>query len=498
VNLFQAFQTSARAHPDKTAIFWAQDEFPYRSLLDAALRLSGRLQSEFSVQPGDRVALWMKNRPEFVPCVFAILRAGGVVVPVNNFLKPDEVNYIVADCGANVLITDSELGQHETALVGARPDLKLIRADTVLQQTPPAMNSGDEAQRGESDLAVLIYTSGTTGQPKGAMLSHGNLLHNVESCRIVLETQEGDRMAVLLPLFHSYMMTVGLLMPLLTGGTMVLVKSLSPMKSMLEELLARRPTILPGIPQLYRGLVASPLKGPLPVRVFISGSAPLPLQILKDFEEKFHTPLLEGYGLSEAGPVVSKNPLHGERKAGSIGLPIPHVEMSVQDHQGTELGNGDVGEICVRGGNVMQGYWNRPEESAKALRNRWLLTGDIGYRDADGYYYITDRKKDMLLVNGINVYPREIEEAIYEFKGIKEAAVIGVPDRKRGERPFAFVAGEEGVTLDAMELAGFLKGRLADYKQPREIRIVPSLPRNATGKILKTSLRKEVEAGKET
>jgi long-chain acyl-CoA synthetase len=493
MNLFEAFAATAGAHRPKTAIFWAQQELSYQTVLDAVDRLGERLQSCLNVQPGDRVALWMRNRPEFVPCALAILRAGAVLVPVNNFLKPDEVNYILADCGAQVVLTDSELGQHEPELLEANAKLQVVRTDDVFNQSAGAGDANPPANRTESDLAVLIYTSGTTGRPKGAMLSHGNLLHNVESCRTVLEAQEGDRMAVLLPLFHTYMLTVGLFMPLLTGGAMVLVKSLSPMKAMLEELLARKPTILPGIPQLYRGLVASSLTGPLPIRVFISGSAPLPVQVLKDFEAKFHTPLLEGYGLSEASPVVSKNPLRGERKPGSIGLPIPNVEMSIQDDQGLHLSTGDIGEICVRGGNVMQGYWNLPEETRQAVRAGWLLTGDIGYRDADGYYYITDRKKDMLLVNGINVYPREIEEAIYEFRGVKEAAVIGVPDRKRGERPLAFVAAAEGATLDPGALSAFLRERLADYKQPRDIRMVPSLPRNATGKILKTSLRKQVE-----
>lgn len=492
MNLFLAFQATAQTHASKTAIFWAQEELPYGTLLGASVTLANRLLSEFGVRSGDRVALWMKNRPEFVPCVFAILRAGGVVVPVNNFLKPHEVNYIVADCGANVLITDSELGCHTPALLKARLGLAVVEADNVLQQFQMPASTEPTPKRSESDLAVLIYTSGTTGRPKGAMLSHGNLLHNVESCRRILEATEGDRMAVVLPLFHSYMLTVGLFMPLLTGGTMVLVKSLSPMKALWEELLSRRPTILPGIPQLYRSLVAFPLSEPLPIRVFISGSAPLPVQVLREFEEKFHTPLLEGYGLSEASPVVSKNPLRGERKPGSIGLPIPDVQMSVQDEQGRCLGVGEVGEICVRGGNVMQGYWNQPEESAKVLRKGWLLTGDIGYRDEEGYYYITDRKKDMLLVNGINVYPREIEEVIYEFGGVKEAAVIGVNDPKRGERPLAFVAAAEGAQIDTQELARFLKARLADYKMPREIRLVEALPRNATGKILKTILRDQL------
>jgi long-chain acyl-CoA synthetase len=226
----------------------------------------------------------------------------------------------------------------------------------------------------------------------------------------------------------------------------------------------------------------------------ISGAAPLPVQVLKDFEDKFRIPLIEGYGLSEASPVVTKNPLDGTRKPGSIGLPIPNVEVSVQDDTGRLLGTGETGEICVRGGNVMLGYWNMPEETAKAIRNGWLLTGDIGCRDADGYYYITDRKKDMLLVNGINVYPREIEEVLYQFPGVKEAAVIGVPDARKGEQPVAFVSANEGATLDEQALLHFLRGKVADYKLPRRVIMMPALPRNATGKILKTSLRQESAA----
>jgi long-chain acyl-CoA synthetase len=215
----------------------------------------------------------------------------------------------------------------------------------------------------------------------------------------------------------------------------------------------------------------------------------LPAQILKEFEEKFHIPLIEGYGLSEASPVVTKNPLDGRRKPGSIGLPIPHVEVSIQDEVGKELGPNEIGEVCVRGGNVMLGYWNQPEETAKTMRSGWLLTGDIGYRDADGYYYITDRKKDMLLVNGINVYPREIEEVLYQFPGVKEAAVIGRPDPRKGEQAVAFVAAIEGSVLEEKALLRFVKERLADYKVPRKVVLMAALPRNATGKILKTALR---------
>jgi len=215
----------------------------------------------------------------------------------------------------------------------------------------------------------------------------------------------------------------------------------------------------------------------------------LPAQVLKEFEAKFHIPLIEGYGLSEASPVVTKNPLDGTRKPGSIGLPIPHVEVSIQDEAGSQLGPEQIGELCVRGGNVMLGYWNQPEETAKAICNGWLLTGDIGYRDSDGYYFITDRKKDMLLVNGINVYPREIEEILYQFPGVKEAAVIGKPDARKGEQPMAFVAANEGVTLDEKAIQQFVRTRLADYKVPRRVVLLAALPRNATGKILKTTLR---------
>jgi long-chain acyl-CoA synthetase len=321
------------------------------------------------------------------------------------------------------------------------------------------------------------------------MLSHGNLLHNVESCRIVLQTVEMDRFTILLPLFHSYMLTVGLLLPLLVGGSIVLVKSLHPVRNVLTEILQRQATVLPAIPQFYRSMVNAPIPVPLPLRLCVSGAAPLPVQVLKEFEERFHIPLIEGYGLSEASPVVTKNPLDGTRKAGSIGLPIAHVEVSIQDESGRLLASNEVGELCVRGGNVMLGYWKQPEETARAFRNDWLLTGDIGYRDDEGYYFITDRKKDMILVNGINVYPREIEEVMYQFPGVKEAAVIGKPDTRKGEQPVAFFAANEGSVIDETELRHFLKKRLADYKVPRRIILLQALPRNATGKILKTVLR---------
>ena len=500
VNLAAAFAASVEQRPEKIALYWGESEFTYAAVFAQSRAVAAELNGPFGVKPGDRVALWLKNRPEFIPAVFGILGAGAVLVPINNFLKPDEVNYILRDGGIDVLISEDELSVHTTALLAARPELKIFKIENFVAFNPSSFPARDLSElhppssRSEKDLAVIIYTSGTTGRPKGAMLSHGNLLHNVESCRLALETLDQDRVAVLLPLFHSYMLTVGVFLPLLVGGTMVLVKSLNQPRQVLQELCARQTTILPAIPPFYRTLVGLPAPVKLPFRLCISGSAPLPVQVLKDFEAKYGIPLIEGYGLSEASPVVTKNPIRGVRKPGSIGLPIPHVEVSVQDDAGKMLEAGGIGEICVRGGNVMLGYWNNPEETAKAFRNGWLLTGDIGYRDADGYYYITDRKKDMLLVNGNNVYPREIEEIIYQFPGIKEAAVIGVPDARKGEQPVAFVVVADGQTVEETTLLQFVRGKLADYKVPKRVVFTPALPRNATGKILKTALREQTLA----
>ncbi len=495
MNLATAFSNRVQKHPAKTAIYFGDKEISYGDLLARSQAIGAHLQNQLGVKPGDRVAIWLKNCPEFVESVFGILNAGGVIVPLNNFLKASEAGYILNDGGIDVLICDAELGAHFPELSALRPNLKMLKIEDFASLQAGGHDVGNGLARTEKDLAVIIYTSGTTGKPKGAMLSHGNLLHNVESCRVVLATVEDDCLAVILPLFHTYMMTVGIFLPFTVGGSIVLVKSLHPPRAMLQEIFSRRATILPAVPAFYRMLAGATLPLPLPIRIFISGSAPLPMQTLKEFEEKFKVPLLEGYGLSEASPVVSKNPIKGVRKAGSIGLPISNVEMSVQDDNGKILGVNETGEICVRGGNVMQGYWNLPEETKKAFRDGWLLTGDVGHRDADGYYFITDRKKDMLIVNGINVYPREIEEVIYHFPGVKEAAVIGIKDERRGELPMAFVSPAEGQTIDEKALLQFIREKLADYKTPKQVVFMPALPKNATGKILKTELRKLAAKG---
>jgi long-chain acyl-CoA synthetase len=487
MNIGSAFAESVRAHSGKPAIFWGEETFTYDQVWRKSQWLARHLQQDLGIKEGDRVGIWLKNCPEFVAVLFGILEAGAVVVPINNFLKPDEVSYILEDSGATVLISSAEMKQGTEVLRARHQGLTIFEVESLQSDESGATPVASNRQR--SDLAVIIYTSGTTGRPKGAMLSHGNLLHNVESCRQVLQAVSFDRFVVLLPMFHSFMLTVGILLPMCVGGSMVVIKSVHPPKNIILEILRNQATILPAIPQLFRTLANAQLPPKIPLRLCVSGAAPLPVEVLKEFNAKFPIPLIEGYGLSEASPVVSLNPIQGPCKAGSIGVPVADVEVTIQDDTGKVLGPGEVGELCVRGGNVMMGYLNQPEETKKSFRGDWLLTGDVGYKDEEGYIYITDRKKDMLLVNGINVYPREVEEVIYQFPGVKEAAVVSRPDARKGEQPVAFVAANDDATIDSRALVQFLRGKLADYKVPRQIVVVPALPRNATGKILKTTLR---------
>jgi long-chain acyl-CoA synthetase len=489
VNLAQTFCETARANADKTAVYWGDDLFSYRHFEAQSAHVARQLTGTYAVASGARVALWLNNSPEFIAALFGAWQAGAVVVPINCFLKADEVAYILQDAEVDLLISEAAMGEALAKLTADRPTLRVFRREEFPAAEPPP-DDWQPVPRGAADLALLIYTSGTTGHPKGAMLTHGNLLHNVASCRQVLEAVSEDRFALLLPMFHSFMLTVCVLLPLLVGASIVLIRSLHPPKNSLAEMIRHRATLLPAIPQLFRALAHAPVPPNLALRLCISGAAPLPVDTLREFNAHYPARLIEGYGLSEASPVVSLNPIRGVQKPGSIGLPIANVEISIRNEEGQPLPVGQVGEVCVRGGNVMVGYWHRAEESAQALRDGWLYTGDIGYLDEEGYTYITDRKKDMLLVNGINVYPREIEEVMYHFPGVKEAAVIGRPDARKGEHPVAFVTMSDGHHLDAPALQAYLKQHLADYKLPKQIVEMATLPRNATGKILKTELRK--------
>ena len=494
-NLANTFTETATANADKTAIFWGNEHHTFGQAHALAGGLAKRLKDEFGLQPGDRVGLWLKNCPEFAFSLFGILLAEGVVVSINNFLTPDEVGYLLEDSGAKVLISEVSMAEGTAALQSQLDGLAVIEVEELGQADdsqapglPPAGQAGE-------DLALIIYTSGTTGKPKGAMLSNNNLLRNVQAVMEELELTPEDRMACLLPMFHSFSMTVCVLLPMTQGLSVVAVKSLHPPKNIIAELLLHQASVLPAIPQLYRMLANVQMPPGMALRICVSGAAPLPLEVLKAFNENVGIPLLEGYGLSETSPVASFNPLHGEKKAGSVGLPIRGVAFQIWNDVGEVLPTGEQGEICIKGHNIMIGYWNNPEATAAAIKGEWFLSGDIGYLDEDGYLYITDRKKDMLLVNGINVYPRELEEVIYQFDGVKEAAVIGINDPRKGDLVVACVAAIEGATIEDAALLAFLKDKLAAYKLPRRVIQLEALPRNATGKILKTKLR-EIDAEK--
>jgi long-chain acyl-CoA synthetase len=347
-----------------------------------------------------------------------------------------------------------------------------------------------------SDLAVIIYTSGTTGKPKGAMLTHGNMLSNVAGSGASIGIDRRDGILLMLPMFHSFTLTACILMPLSVGARIVLVDRLRSIPHVIKSMVLKRATILIGIPHIYdvmanRGIPWW-LRMLLRLRVCISGSSPLSEATLKRFEAKIGIPLLEGYGLSETSPVVSINPLQGPRKPGSVGRPIPGVEVRIVSGCGAELPRGRVGEIAVRGPNVMRGYLNHPRETKETIREGWLLTGDIGKIDDDGYIYILDRKKDMILFHGMNVYPREIEEVLFSHPAVAEAAVVGKPDPRRGEVPVAFVSLKDGAHIEAPALITYCKQSLAAYKIPHRIVISEKLPRTATGKILKRELRSAV------
>jgi long-chain acyl-CoA synthetase len=496
-SLAAAFAHSARQHPDKVALFWGEATHTYADFSRGAVAGVRQLRDRWQVQPGDRVGVLLKNRPEFVTVLFSILAAGAVVVPINHFLKPPEIAYMAADAGLKLLIVEQDLLEtvREAALTSPTPSV-VSMDDWGGPDSQTALLDPETCPDSPDSLAFLVYTSGTTGHPKGAMLTHANLLANVESCRQVLKVVEFDRFVLMLPMFHSFMLTVCILLPLLVGGAIVLIKSVHPPKAMLDEMITHQGSVLPAMAAIFRLLSQLPSQLQLPLRLCISGAGPLPSEILKSFEKRYPTvPLIEGYGLTEASPVVAVNPPGGKCVAGSIGPAIPGVEIGIRDEAGQELPDEVTGELWVRGANVMQGYWNDPVKTAATLHLGWLRTGDLGHRRPDGYFVITDRAKDMLKPNGINVYPREIEEVIHQFAGIKECAVVGEPDERRGERPVAFVALDPGTPFSERALLDWLKQNLADYKLPRRAIVLPALPRNGTGKILKTELRKMLAGG---
>ncbi|MBI4425680.1 MAG: long-chain fatty acid--CoA ligase [Elusimicrobia bacterium] len=494
----ELLRARAAEAPDAPFLFFKDQRWTRGELQRAAEGAASRLAS-LGVRAGDRVALLLPNCPEFLVYYFGVMRLGGVVVPVNTLLKEPELAFILGDSGAKGLLAGPAHQPLADRLRSASPALGFVERVEAglpkeallasLPKEPPAQ--GLPAQDAP---AAILYTSGTTGFPKGAVLTHANYLFDVEATARTIGLESRDRFLCFLPLFHVNGQVVTVLMPLHAGGSLVLMEKFQP-KEFFELLQRHRCTAFSGVPSVYAVLLNLPDADRYDLsslRFCICGAAPMPVEVFERFEAKFKAHILEGFGLSEATCVSSVNPPPpGPRKVGSIGLPLPGQEMRIADSAGRELPAGEVGEIVVRGPNVMPGYWNNPAATKEALQDGWLRTGDLGRKDEDGYFFIVGRKKEMIIRGGENIYPKEIEEALYRHPAVAEAAVIGLPDRRWGEEVAAFVVLKEGAAVSPRELLSYLRERVADYKVPRRLELAAALPKTATGKIQKLKLRAE-------
>ncbi len=506
--LYQVIERGASAHPDLPALIFREQSISYAQLWGAVNAFARGLRDELGVQAGDRVGIMLPNLPQFVIAYHALGRLGAIAVPVNPLLKAPEIAYIWNDAGVKAAITfpmtlETVLHarpdiptMHTVILVGAEGDLPdgVRPFDSLMQPhgdplpTPPVS---------EHDPVVFIYTSGTTGFPKGVMLSSDNILFDIEACQALLELEPHERFLTILPLFHSFGQTVCMNFCLWLGGTSVLMERFMPQQT-LEALEKHRVTMFPGVPAMYASILQVPAEREYDLSALkycFSGGAPMPEPVHRAFEQRFNCVILEGDGPTECSPVTSVNPPphKGVRKIGSVGVPLPGVEIKIFDENDQELPVGEIGEIVVRGRNVMLGYYNNPEATAEAMRNGWYHTGDMGKFDEDGYLYIVDRKKDMIIVGGINVYPSEVERVLMEHPAVAMCAVIGKPDPERGEVPIAVVVPKPDAQPDPREIIRFARERLANFKVPREVIFRAELPMSNTGKVLKRLLKKELE-----
>ncbi len=497
VNVAVLLQESAARMGERVALRLGEDAHTYAQLDAQAQRLAGHLRAA-GMRPGSRVGLLLPNVPEFPIAYHGALRAGAAVVPMNTLLRPREIAYYLEDSGAELLVAWHE--QLDAALEGAAlagvgrvicAGGPAGPADSLAQLLAESQSDPSLAQRAPDDPAVILYTSGTTGKPKGALLTHSNLLWNAQVSAELFALQADDRLLGTLPLFHSFGQTCVLNAAFRRGAEVVLIPRFEP-EAALDLMEGRGVTVFMGVPTMYVALLnadSAARRDLSALRLCVSGGAAIPVEILRGFEERFGARVLEGYGLSEASPVASFNHLERPSKPGSIGTPIWGTEMRVADEEGATCPPGEVGEILIRGHNVMAGYHRRTEETADAIdRDGWLHTGDMARMDEDGYFFIVDRKKDLIIRGGYNVYPREVEEVLYEHPGVMEAAVVGVPDAALGEEVAAAVVARPGAALDADALRAWVREQVAPYKYPRHIAIVAELPKGPTGKILKREL----------
>ncbi len=488
MNLAQNLVTSAATDPQRVAIKLDTNELTYGALQAGAARVAGWLR-ELGVEPGDRVALTIPNLPQFPVIYYGILWSGAVVVPMNPLLKSREVAFTLSDSGAKVIFAWEGM-MDEAAKGAADVGIELITVGAGFAGELARFEPVPMVERQSNDTAVILYTSGTTGTPKGAELTHANLMRNTEICISLCGATSDDVVFGGLPLFHSFGQTVGLNMIIKAGGTLTLLPRFEP-DAAIQVLKRDRVTLMQGVPTMYVALLAAAAAGAeIPrLRLACSGGASLPVEVLRGFEAAFGCILLEGYGLSETSPVASFNHADRERKAGSVGQPIAGVEFRLIDAEWNDVPDGEVGEIAIKGHNVMKGYLNRPEETAAVMNDGWLRTGDLARRDFEGYYFIVDRAKDMIIRGGFNVYPREVEEVLYEHPAVAMAAVVGVPHPTLGEEVAAAITLKPGASATEEELREFVRQRVAAYKYPRTVWIAETLPTGPTGKLLKREIR---------
>jgi long-chain acyl-CoA synthetase len=484
--------SAARQQPDRAALWLDANVMTYRELDEAASRVAGLLLDR-GVQPGDRVGVMLPNVPEFATVYYGVLRAGGVVVPMNVLLKQREVAFYLSDSQAKLMFVWHGIADEAAAgAAQAGAECLIVESDAFARTLEASEPERGVLARAGGDTAVILYTSGTTGKPKGAQLTHANLSLNADVSKALFSLSADDVILGALPLFHAFGQTCGLNAAVAAGASLALIPRFDAGRA-LEVIEREQVTVFEGVPTMYAALLHHPDRDRADVRtlrVCVSGGAALPVELLREFEREFECVILEGYGLSETSPVACFNHPGRERKPGSIGTPVEGVEMKLVDLHRRDAAPGEVGEIAIRGHNVMKGYWNRPDATAEAIdEDGWFYSGDIARVDEDGCYFIVDRKKELIIRGGYNVYPREVEEVLYEHPAIREAAVVGIPHSELGEEVAAAVALRPGMHATESEIRDYVQANVAAYKYPRQVWFLDELPKGPTGKILKRAIQ---------